>query len=760
MVNIKLRVLFLVAFVAASTIAMVGCARSPEAKAAKYMQSGKERLAKKDYGRAMLEFKNAIQATPKNAEAYYQLGLANAAGNDLQTAVNAYRKALELDPKHKMARLRLAQLMAVAGDQYILRDAEGMLSSLLSDSEPTADTLNTLAFTELRLGKPDDAIRRLADATAKFPQELSSSVLLAQVKLASGDGKGAEEALQKLCDNLPRSADAHTILAKFYESQKRPEEAEKQLRQALTLEPNSGPALAELAKLEVSLARNGEAEQICKRLAGFEDNRYQPLYGIFLLQVGRKDEAVKEFERLTKKNPDDRTARTRLVVAYESANRSADAEKILNQALNKNSKDLDALVQRGELFLAAQQYARAEADFSEVMHLRPNSAEIRYLIAKLNQARGALLVYRQGLGEALKLNPKLLVVRLELAESFLASNNSQAALEWLNDTPDSQRDVAAVVVDRNWALWGVGDMAAMRQGIDRGLAQQRSKDLLLQDGLWKLRAGNAAGGRAALEEALKISPQDLRALSALRQSYVDQKQDVRALQKVREYAARQPKSAPVQDFLGVIEVANGDRAQARAAFTAAKMADPQFRLADLYLTQMDALEHRWADAAGRLNSILSTDPGNLTARLWLGNVEIAKGDQKAALEQFRRVVDASPGNAQALNNFAYLLAEYAKQPDQALKFAERAQELAPEKAEYADTRGWILYRKGLYPLAVKQLERAAARPGNPVWNYHLAMAYAKAGDLKRAKTCLTAALKQNPNAPEAQMARDIVEQAK
>ena len=67
----------------------------------------------------------------------------------------------------------------------------------------------------------------------------------------------------------------------------------------------------------------------------------------------------------------------------------------------------------------------------------------------------------------------------------------------------------------NWALWVLGDLPGMRKGIDTGLAHERSLDFLVQDGLWKLRAGDPAGARKAIEEALKIDPADMRALDLL-----------------------------------------------------------------------------------------------------------------------------------------------------------------------------------------------------------------------------------------------------
>ena len=133
-----------------------------------------------------------------------------------------------------------------------------------------------------------------------------------------------------------------------------------------------------------------------------------------------------------------------------------------------------------------------------------------------------------------------------------------------------------------------------------------------------------------------------------------------------------------------------------------------------------------------------------------------RGDLAGAVEHLRRVVEISPDNPQALNNLAYLLAEYRQKPDEALAYAEKAHELAPDNPELADTLGWVLYRKGLYREALPQLERAASQSPNAVWKYHLAMAYAKFGDQKRGRAALDAALKLNPNVPEAKMAQALL----
>src|SRR5271157_656389 len=51
-----------------------GCARSPQAIRDRSLASGMKLMQKGDYRRALLEFKNAVQAMPRDAEAQYQLG--------------------------------------------------------------------------------------------------------------------------------------------------------------------------------------------------------------------------------------------------------------------------------------------------------------------------------------------------------------------------------------------------------------------------------------------------------------------------------------------------------------------------------------------------------------------------------------------------------------------------------------------------------------------------------------------------------------
>jgi Tfp pilus assembly protein PilF len=153
-----------------------------------------------------------------------------------------------------------------------------------------------------------------------------------------------------------------------------------------------------------------------------------------------------------------------------------------------------------------------------------------------------------------------------------------------------------------------------------------------------------------------------------------------------------------------------------------------------------------------LTTVIGANPTNLPARLLLAQVNLDEGKVPAAIEQYNKVVDTDPKNVIALNNVAYILAD-GKQPDEALRFAQLAKQLAPENATVDDTLGWTYYQKGMYKLAVSYLESATAREGTAKRKYHLAMAYLKAGDPQRGRQTLEAATRMDPTLPEAQNAR-------
>src|ERR1017187_868763 len=652
--------------------------------------------------------------------------------------------------------MRLGDLMTNASDPEVLKDAQQRLQALLQDTPENADALHSLALTELKLGETDAAVQHLGRAMATAPNELVFALTLAEAKLQQKDLKGAEGVLKKACQDFPNSADAVVVLGRFYAGQNRIAEAEQQFQRGLTINPTHVAALLNLATLQYQLRRKSDAELNFKRLSGLSDKTYKPAYAQFLFQEGRREEAIAEFERLAKQSPDDRTARTRLVAAYQAANRVLDAQKILTDALKKNPKDMDAILQRGELFLAAGKYKDAEADLNVVVHMNADSPEVHYALAKLHQARGAAQSQRQELTEALRLNPILLQARMELATSLVGDNAGQAAVDLLEAAPAAQRNLVVVAELRNWALLIQGKDAEARKAVNQGLATVRTPAFLMQDALLKIRANRYTDGRDSLHEVLARNPEEMKAYQLLVASYRAQNQLHGAMGELKAYVARYPQSADLQYLLGNVLLETGDKPQARQVLTTAKALKPESKAADLSLAQIDLLQANWNDARRQLTSILSSKGDNAQAEQWLGMLEASSGNQAAAISSFRKVLETQPDNALALNNLAYLLAESGNQTEEPLKYAQRAVELDPKNPVFVDTLGWVLFHRGVYGGAVTHLERAASLKSTAIGQYHLAMAYYKAGQEARGRTALQAGLRMDPTLPEAKAAQRLM----
>jgi len=242
------------------------------------------------------------------------------------------------------------------------------------------------------------------------------------------------------------------------------------------------------------------------------------------------------------------------------------------------------------------------------------------------------------------------------------------------------------------------------------------------------------------------------------QSYEAQKQTAAGLERLKEYAAQETNVATVQQFLGQRLRNTGDHEGARKAFEAAKAADPETLSADLALADLDTSDGKMDDARRRLSSVVASHPDSVLGQLLFARVEAMVGQPGPAMDRYRRVLTLDSGNAIALNNLAYLLAE-GRQPDEALKYAQQAKQLSPDNPSIDDTLGWTYYQKGMYSLAVTHLQSAVSRESTARRQYHLAMACSRAGDTNQGRKALEAALKLDPKLPEAQIARQMLPDA-
>jgi tetratricopeptide (TPR) repeat protein len=739
-------------------IALAGCRSDGSGKNGKFLERGKEYAEKKDYARAVLQFRNEAKLLPNSPEPYYQLGLAYLEMKDARAAYAHFKKAVELDPNHTASQIKLAEMTVTSQSKDMRTEAEERAKGVLKRSPQDPDALTVLAIAEIASGNTVGGERQLNAALQNAPKHLKSAVMLASLKVQNGDLSGAEAALKTLVEQDQKSAEAAIALGHFYSIAGKRDEAVRELERAVRLQPSNGAGLLSLVQLQLAIGKADDAEQNLRRLSALPGPEYRTMHARYLYETNRKDAAIAELHNLVQQYPTDRRARALLVAAYQSTGRRQDAEKVLALALKDNPKDTEALLQRGALLLNEGNYTGARNDITLVLQFTPDSAEAHRLMASLHRAQQSHLQAIQELAEAVRLDPTFLVARLDLAEEHLNLGRAPIALELVDKAPPSQLQSLPLITKRSKILLALRRYPEAQANIAQGLKLGRTRDLLMADAQLKLDRKDIAGARARSEEVLKAFPEDVAALENAAYCYFAEKRPDAALQRIRDQVALRPGSAPLQYFLALQLLANKQNTEARSALRAALQADKEFLPAALDLAKLDITDGKKEEARRTLKQLLSSKISEVPARLLLGHMDIHASNRAGAIEQYRRVLDMDPHNTIALNNLSALLTDEQNGADEALKYAQQLKEIAPDSTTADDTLGWALYRKGIYTSALQYLQGASAKSSNPVIKYHLAMAYFRVGDTVRAQRTFTDAFKQSPTLPEATEAKQLIVQ--
>ncbi len=215
------------------------------------------------------------------------------------------------------------------------------------------------------------------------------------------------------------------------------------------------------------------------------------------------------------------------------------------------------------------------------------------------------------------------------------------------------------------------------------------------------RAGQLAKSQARLKKALEVRPGDA---------------------ALTELAAR-------------VEVIMGNAAAARQMLEKIVQTHPDYLQAYEDLGQMYVKDNNLGAAQTQYEAIVKRDPNNVAAQTMVGMLHQVSGRTEPARAAFKRVLEINPRAVVANNNLAYMYAEEETNLDMALQMAQTAKIASPDDADVNDTLGWVYYKKGMPDQAISALQHAIqVKPTNPLYHFHLAMAYVRAGQRPQART--------------------------
>jgi len=176
--------------------------------------------------------------------------------------------------------------------------------------------------------------------------------------LRRGELQLAKDKLEKAVEQDPNLADAHMALAFLYEQIQQYEDAERHFRRATRLEPNNPDV--------------------------------QNTYGAFLCKQGKTRDAVTAFEKAASiplyRTPE--AAYTNAGVCVLNDGQLDAADRYFREALNRNPRYGEALLQLASLSLQREQYLPARAFLQRYLDGNPPNAEVLWLGVRIERTMG------------------------------------------------------------------------------------------------------------------------------------------------------------------------------------------------------------------------------------------------------------------------------------------------------------------------------------------------------------------------------------
>ena len=477
------------------------------------------------FDKAVAPLKTVVARDPKNVEAKIELGNALAYSGQNAEAVKYYQAALNQAPGNADARLGLGRALVFSG-----QNARGAteLRRFLATSPGNVEALEALSVAQIS-SDPSGAIETYQTLLSRTQDSAKRAKILASIgdlQLAN-DVNASAQSYAAAAQLAPNDPEINLTYAQILGYQDDYAAAGPVVERVLTLDPNNPRALALQVQVASKSGDNERAAQLASRLTSVTPANANDALALAeaLREAGQRDAAsalltraaglsndpaltlrianatrdagdyegsLPLYNRLLTAKPNDAGVRVNLARALYYNNQLAQAQAQVDQALELDPSNSDALVTRAEISLAGgtpedqqraaeqadailandptnagalgvkavtlsarQQFADAVAQFRSIVDANPGNVEARLGLARnlyySRQVDEAISQYQ----EVIRRTPADTLPRLELAQIYLDRNRFSDAESLFNDVLTLQSR-------------GVAALPSVRQAIMRG----------------------------------------------------------------------------------------------------------------------------------------------------------------------------------------------------------------------------------------------------------------------------------------------------
>lgn len=635
------------------------------------------------------------------------------------------------------------------------RDAQPLLQEVLSrdPDQPQANLL--LGVVSAELGNLGQAEAHLVQAVGALPDDALARKLLADVRIRlrkPGEALAIIGAPENVSDPdlLAVAGQASALLGDL-------DSAIRYFERGHESAGGDAGAGLKLAAAYLAGGRHGDALALLRELQVPESLVHQrELLLLGALVAGKQIDAAKaEARRFAAERPRDVEALLVAARGLLSANDAAGARDLIRQASEVDSASTRPWVALGLVEWSQRNLAAADAAFDQA--LSRNSRDVEALMGKaqLAASRGDMQEAIARLEAARAASDTAIAPRFALARARLAQGQADRAAEVLAEArahaPDDPQlralaGLVAIVRGQGGEAVEILEKLVREYPDNVGLHATLARAYALANRMSDARRANA--------RALELDPKYWPALqmaTTLAIADADVPRATTYLGRLREAGAP---ASTLRMLEGDLATRRGEHSEAARLYREARAAAPSETAVLREFTARRAAG--MSDAAEPLREWLDRQPQSTAVRFAFAQYLQESGDPRGALREYERLVQQTPRHAPALNNLAWLKLD-AGETATALELARRAYELDPRPA-IADTYGWALVQAKRHGEAIPILEKAyEAAPGAAEIRYHLAAALAGAGRTADARAHLRAIVQPDARFEGIGDARELLE---
>lgn len=777
----------------ASLFAILVACSSPEEKLAKYSAEGQEFLEKEDFGRANVQFQNALKINDEHVPAL--VGLAEIAENrqDFAALYGFLERIIRLDPTQVDARVKLGQLYLISSDeesaleqaeealsidpssndavalksavQLKLGDYEGAvdLARRVVERDPAHSEAITVLATERTIDNDiDGALAILDRALSADPSKEILQLLRIQLLDYQGDDEAVAEAYEGLIASNPdqkayRQAFAKTLLSNEYY-----DEAILQLEKVVEIDPESFAAKLDVIRV-LNSAKGIEAAEA--RLRDYKqqfpgDSELGFALVDFLREQEKYDAAEAELQQYLQSDDQDvmLKAKNRLVnLRYSNGDKSG-AETLVDEILAADDGNTEALLKRAGFRVEDENYEEGILDLRTVLNNEPDNSRAMMLMATAFEGQGNINFAQAELGKAFEVSKSDPDVARFYAAFLIRHDKVARAEEVLEQSLarnpgdiDTLKRLAAVRLSlEDWQ--GADEIATVLSELDSSDGASSSIRALASTGLQDF-------DRVidTLTEREEVAPLASRPLTTLISAYIRTERFDDAEELLNRIIAADPANYDARILLTQVFGAQDKIGEAEQTLLVAKESNPARTEAWELLYRYYVRTNQDDKATALINGGLEDAPDNAALRVFQADAMLSRGENEKAFEIYKGLRRDRPNDRIIANNFASLSNLLRDDPQSNAEALEAAQLLVGSESPFLqDTLGWANLRAGNTAEALDLLATAALRaPENAEILYHLGAAQIAAGENDQARSTLEAALEKAPD--EAPFKADIQE---